>query len=75
VSQGYTPSLGEDPERFLGSCRGKVRHSSKRLALAVMRKLIDSGKAIFPGTLNAYKCRCGHWHVGNDFRRIGRLDG
>lgn len=72
MSQGYTPSLGEDPERFLGSCRGKVRHSSKAVALAAVRRLIQRGDAYAPSFLGVYKCSskgCGKWHVGHKFWR------
>lgn len=75
MSQGYTPSLGDDPDRMAGSCRGKVRHSSKAVAKSVIKRIIDSGQAYYPEALNAYKCKLckGGWHVGHDYRRLGRL--
>lgn len=52
---------------FGNGCRGKVRHTSKKLALGQLRLILKRD----PGAcLNAYHCKvCKGWHVGNTYGR------
>jgi hypothetical protein len=48
-------------------CIGKIRHPSKRHAVAALRKTIAHSHS--PTTdyqMNAYKCACGKWHIGHN---------
>lgn len=47
------------------ACRGKKRHTSKKIALGAIRVMTQKG-APFAHRLQAYRCRsCKHWHTGN----------
>jgi hypothetical protein len=50
------------------SCRGKVRHPSKRHAKAAGRA---TPSRYYGFVLNAYHCKvCGGWHLGNSLRHL-----
>ena len=56
-------------------CRSKIRHSSKRHALAAGRVILDREqlRRRDDNVLNAYRCRqCHAWHLGNSPRRLVR---
>lgn len=65
LSLGHRPSIEDSLERHANGCRGKRKQGSKRLALAVVRKMKKTS-AKGNETLGVYKCKaCHHWHVGN----------
>lgn len=63
---GYHNQASEAGEAvYSNGCRGKAHYSSKAVANAKIRAVIQDGHPD-DGTLNAYKCRvCKSWHIGH----------
>jgi hypothetical protein len=58
------------PEAFLNGCRGKVRHTSKRLALGRLRVMLKTPTTTDADRLQVYHCAgCHGWHIGRGSRR------
>lgn len=58
------------PGDYSQHCRGKRRHTSRKMAVGVIRvmKMVHANDDL--GNLEAYKCpNCHGWHVGNTRRR------
>lgn len=61
--RGHTPEFA--PEQFQHGCRGKVRHTSKRLAAGVLRVMQRAPETVEGHRLQVYHCGlCRYWHVG-----------
>lgn len=61
--RGHSPEF--HAEQFLYGCRGKVRHTSKRLATGVLRVMRRAPETIDGHRLQVYHCAsCHYWHVG-----------
>lgn len=59
---------GPRPEAFLGQCRGKRPHTSRRRANGEKRVMAAEGRDV--STLEPYRCpSCRKWHLGNRRRR------
>lgn len=61
-TQGEVPNMAD----YSGACRGKVQHSSRKLAEGAKRVLLRDKPATRTDLLRSYKCRvCRKWHIGN----------
>lgn len=52
------------------SCRGKIRYSSRKRALAKIRSIQRGDTHEAPELLDAYRCaECACWHIGHRTKR------
>lgn len=68
MGASYQPHW-KDEQSFENGCRGKVRSTSKKLAVGRLRVMRRDGFDS-PG-LGVYKCKaCGGWHLGNSWKNL-----